>query len=193
MRIDRFGNDLMDSFARVAPATLVGFAGHALFWPIACSQYVMSKFGLFKWYSEVYKSPSGGRIILGGIPWPESTRQQLLKNENVSAVINLVAEKSFPFHVPNRLDVPLMDFAHPDKAAISPAVEFIDKRLANGETVYVHCRAGKGRSATVVMCWLVSRLGMDPVTAQEYLTSKRPQILQSLKDRTVVREFYKQP
>lgn len=191
MRIDRFGNELMDAFARVAPATLVGFAGHALFWPIACSQYIMSKFGLFQWYSEVYRSPTGGRIILGGIPWPESTRQQLLKNEKVSAVVNLVSEKSFPFSVSKRLDVPLMDFAHPDKASISPAIDFIDTCLAKGDTVYVHCRAGKGRSATVVMCWLVSRLGMDPITAQEYLTSKRPQILQSLKDRTVVREFYR--
>jgi atypical dual specificity phosphatase len=190
MRIDRFGNELMDKFARVAPPSLVGFAGHILFWPIAGSQYLLSRLGLFQWYSEVHKSPNGGRILLGGIPWPESTRQKLLKDEEVSAVINLVSEKSFPFSVSKRIDVPLVDFAHPDKSTIEPAVKFLDKCVADGETVYVHCRAGKGRSATVVMCWLVSRMNMDPVTAQEYLTLRRPQILQSLKDRKVVREFY---
>ena len=189
MRIDRFGNELMDGFAQVAPLSLVRFAGKIFFWPIACSQFVLSKFGLFQWYSEVYRNDKGGRILLGGIPWPLSTRNQLIERENVSAVINLVSEKSFSFKVPHRLDVPLVDFAHPNKSAIEPAVDFLDKYLHQGKTVYVHCRAGKGRSATVVMCWLVSRLHMDPISAQEFLTSKRPQILQSLKDRKVVREF----
>jgi hypothetical protein len=40
------------------------------------------------------------------------------------------------------------------------------------------------------MCWLVSRIHMNPQTAQEYLESRRPQILGSLKDREVVLQFY---
>ena len=190
---------MMDKFALLVSPKIVSLAAHALFWPIASTQLLMNKMGYLDWYSEVFRVenqsipglsyPAGGRILLGGIPWPESTRQTLLKQENVSAVVNLVSEKDFPFSVEKRLDIPLADFVHPKTEDIKPAIEFIDKCLSEGRTVYVHCRAGKGRSATVVMCWLVSRMHMDPETAQEYLTRKRPQILQSLKDRDVVKEF----
>ena len=182
----------MDRFALAAPPCVVRAAGHALFWPIACSQYIMTKLGIFQWFSEVYISEkSGGRIILGGLPWPEATRQALLKDEHVTAVINLVSEKSFPFKVEKRLDIPLEDFAHPKTTDVAPALEFLDEAIKEGRTVYVHCRAGKGRSATVAMCWLVSRLGMTPESAQEFLERKRPQILNNLYSRDVVREFFK--
>ena len=184
------GNNLMDRFALLAPKRVVGFAGQFLFWPIACSQFVMYKLGMFSWYDEVYKSPTGGRVILGALPWPEATRNLLLNKEHVTAVVNVVSEHSVPFHVKARLNVPMTDFAHPEYFQVASAVEFIDKHVKAGETVYVHCRAGKGRSATVVMCWLVSRLGFDPETAQAFLSRQRPQILDSLKDRDVVKQFH---
>lgn len=40
----------------------------------------------------------------------------------------------------------------------------LDKALATGHCVYVHCRAGIGRSATVAGCWLAGRPGVvDPL------------------------------
>jgi atypical dual specificity phosphatase len=192
MKIASFGNILMDRFALIAPKPIVQIAGHVLFWPIACSQYLFSKLGLFTWYNEVYRSPtSGGRVILGGLPWPSTTRKKLIENEKVSAVINLVSEKPFPFCVEKRIDVPLMDFAHPEYPDVLPAVEFLDRCIKDGRTVYVHCRAGKGRSATVVMCWLVGRLGMIPESAQEFLSRQRPHILNNLYERQVVEEFHR--
>ena len=184
------GNNLMDKFAISAPARLVGMAGHVLFWPIAVSQYALYRLGLFQWYHEVYRSPSGGRILLGGLPWPESTRQKLLTDEHVSAVLNMVSERPMAFPAEKRLDVPLMDFVHPQYKDVVPAVEFIDQCLKEQRTVYVHCRAGKGRSATVVMCWMVSRLGLTPVAAQSLLLRHRPQILNNLDQREVVQQFY---
>ena len=186
------GNNLMDRFALMAPKRVVGFAGHLLFWPIACTQFLMYKLGMLQWYSEVFRHPSGGRVILGGLPWPESTRKLLLDKEHVTAVVNVVSEHNMPFKTQSRLNVPMMDFAHPEYSQVLPAVDFIDKHVKAGETVYVHCRAGKGRSATVVMCWLVGRMQMDPETAQEFLSRHRPQILDSLKDRDVVKQFYTQ-
>jgi atypical dual specificity phosphatase len=37
------------------------------------------------------------------------------------------------------------------------AVNFIRKHQDNGSKVYVHCRAGHGRSAAVVFAWLMSK------------------------------------
>jgi ADP-ribosylglycohydrolase len=40
---------------------------------------------------------------------------------------------------------------------VSRAIEMIDDALQAGHVVYLHCRAGIGRSAVVVGCWLASR------------------------------------
>jgi atypical dual specificity phosphatase len=183
------GNNLMDRFALASPQWAVRLAGYALFWPIAGFQFCLYRLGFFPWYSEVYRSPNGGRVILGGLPWPESTREKLVGREGVTSVINLVSERQFPFKVERRLDIPLTDFSHPEFKDIAPAVDFLQGRVDRGETVYVHCRAGKGRSATVVMCWLVEKLGMEPIVAQQYLLSKRPVVLDNLHTREVVKEF----
>ena len=189
MKLHSIGNELMDKFGLLAPPRVVSAAGHFLFWPIACSQYAMSKLGLFQWYSEVYRDGKS-RVLLGAVPWPKSTTETLLAKEHVTAVLNVIGEKYILFNVNSRLDVPMPDFAHPRYDDIKQAVEYLDTCVKSGETVYVHCRAGKGRSATVVMCWLVSRMGYTPETAQEYLERKRPQVLSSLKDREVVQKFY---
>ena len=196
----------MDKFGMHAPKFLVGVAGHVLFWPIAVSQYSMYRLGYLDWYSLVFPFPSNiplvqdpdvkqmypGRVLLGALPWPAATRAHLLRKEKVSAVLNLVSEKKIEFpQIEKRMDLPLTDFLHPSFQEIQPAVEFLDACVKEGRTVYVHCRAGKGRSATVVMCWLVSRFHLSPEAAQTYLSRVRPQILSTLKDRQVVGEFAK--
>ena len=181
----------MDKFALSAPLPLVKLVGRFLFWPIALSQHAMYRLGWFPWYSEIVKTSSGGRLLLGGLPWPHSMQTQLVGKEHVSAVVNLVSEKKIEIPGIERCDVPMTDFVHPEKSEVEKAVDFIENSLKNGKTVYVHCRAGKGRSATVVMCWLVSRMGYDPLSAQQFLQSRRPQILNNLHSRQVVQAFHR--
>eukprot|EP00116_Pleurobrachia_bachei_P009334 sb/3469596/ len=46
-----------------------------------------------------------------------------------------------------------------------------------GSKVYIHCKAGKGRSASVVMCYLISKNpGMTPEQSFDALREKRSQI-----------------
>jgi ADP-ribosylglycohydrolase len=45
----------------------------------------------------------------------------------------------------------------PDRESMSRLLESIDAALAANHVVYVHCRAGIGRSATVAGCWLAAR------------------------------------
>jgi protein-tyrosine phosphatase len=186
------GNLLMDRFAQLAPLSIVQRAGHVLFWPIAVSQYAMFRFGLIDWYSEITRTENGGKLILGGLPWPAYTRRLLFEKEKVNAILNLVSEtrpSQFDPNVVVQKHVPMTDFVHPFSEDVKSGVCFIDDQLKQGKTVYVHCRAGKGRSATVVMCWLVSRMGMTPETAQWFLEKKRPQVLSNLKNREVVKQF----
>ena len=58
-----------------------------------------------------------------------------------------------------------------------------------GKTVYVHCKAGKGRSASVVMCYLCQKHNVSPEEAFKMLKEKRPQIDLGAKQWNLVRNF----
>ncbi|UXI19784.1 nuclear envelope phosphatase-regulatory subunit 1-like, partial [Sarcoptes scabiei] len=47
----------------------------------------------------------------------------------------------------------------------------------NLPSIYVHCKAGRTRSATLVACYLIERYAHTPNEAIEELVRKRPQIL----------------
>lgn len=189
--VGQFGNNFMDKWAQIGPRSLVGLSGHLLFWPIVYSQFCLSKLGMFPWYSQIYTDPtSGGKLLLGALPWPSSMRSHLCEIEHVSAVLNLVGEQTSGAWSANSLRIPMKDFVHPTFAQVEPGVLFIDQMVRSGNTVYVHCRAGKGRSATVVACWLVAKMGHTPESAQAYLLARRPQILTTLSTRSVVKEFF---
>ena len=51
-------------------------------------------------------------------------------------------------------------------------------------------KAGRGRSATVVMCWLLDNTDMTPEEAQKHMQQIRPHVLKSVYQRDVVQEFY---
>ena len=57
-----------------------------------------------------------------------------------------------------RLSIPDMDVCAPGH--MTRILDAIDRRLAEGRFVYVHCWGGVGRTGTVVGCWLV-RQGHD--------------------------------
>ena len=46
-----------------------------------------------------------------------------------------------------------------------------------GKTTYVHCKAGRGRSTTIVLCYMVEYKHMTPAAALEYVRSRRPRVL----------------
>ncbi|MFQ5616083.1 MAG: tyrosine-protein phosphatase, partial [Anaerolineales bacterium] len=62
---------------------------------------------------------------------------------------------------------PIPDYATPAPAQMRAILDTLDDALAAGHTVYLHCHGGKGRTGTVVGCWLV-RHGMagDEALAQ---------------------------
>ncbi len=189
--LDKRLSVFMDFVANSVPAPFTVVLARLMFWPTLMWNFALYNAGAFNWYDEVHKAPSGGRLILGAYPWPNSMMQKLILEERVSCFVNTVGEKSM--YPPNssykQMYFPMVDFLHPKKDSVSRAVDYIDDQINAGHTVYVHCKAGKGRSGTVVMCWLVSKLGLSPVEAQKLLSAKRRQVLPNLYTREVVKEF----
>ena len=46
----------------------------------------------------------------------------------------------------------------------------------HSESVYVHCKAGRTRSATVVAAYLIEEAGMTPTEAADHLTAIRSHV-----------------
>ena len=61
---------------------------------------------------------------------------------------------------------PIRDFSIPSQASMESILDALDEVLSEGHQVYLHCHGGRGRTGTVVGCWLV-RHGM---TGEQALT-----------------------
>ncbi len=49
---------------------------------------------------------------------------------------------------------PVVDMSIPDRSRMVEILDAIDSAMERGETVYIHCKGGIGRTGTVVGCWL---------------------------------------
>lgn len=131
-------------------------------------------------------------VIVGARPFARDVES--LASIGVRAVVNTCEEYAGPVEEYHRLGVvqlhiPTIDFTHPTIESIRQGVEFIDEHVRAGDVVYIHCKAGRARSATVAICWLIQHRHMTPADAQTLLLSKRPHVNPRLTERAVVKEF----
>lgn len=131
-------------------------------------------------------------VLLGALPFRADA--QKLYDLGIRAVVNTCEEYAGPQAEYTRLGieqlrVPLPDFIAPTLDAVEKGVAFIDQKIAEGKKVYVHCKAGRGRSATVVACYLIKH-GASPEEAQTALSAKRRQVLKRIGRREVVEKFF---
>ncbi|HHH44106.1 MAG TPA: phosphatase, partial [Gammaproteobacteria bacterium] len=118
-------------------------------------------------------------VLLGALPFPRDVEK--LSSEGVSAVVNTCQEYAGPVSAYKnfgirQLRIPTIDFTPPALQDIELAVAFMNRHIADGKTVYVHCKAGRGRSATVVMCWLIQDRQISASDAQQWIRKFRPHI-----------------
>eukprot|EP00252_Welwitschia_mirabilis_P017441 TRINITY_DN3866_c0_g1_i1.p1 TRINITY_DN3866_c0_g1~~TRINITY_DN3866_c0_g1_i1.p1 ORF type:complete len:256 (-),score=37.71 TRINITY_DN3866_c0_g1_i1:325-1092(-) len=86
--------------------------------------------------------------------------------------------------------IPTRDYLFaPSYTDICRAVNFIHENISNGKTTYVHCKAGRGRSTTIVLCYLVKHKQMTPTEAYEFVKSKRPRVLLAASQWKAVQEY----
>lgn len=145
--------------------------------------------------TEAHWSEIDGVLLLGALP----TRHELslFAELQIGGVINLCAE--WPGHVSRyeaqgieQLYLPTPDYTSPDLDSLQRAVSFIQRFAARGQRVYCHCKAGRGRSATVALAWLVHAHRISPAVAEQHIIERRPQTNRRLTTRRAVIEFCEQ-
>lgn len=74
------------------------------------------------------------------------------------------------------LRYPIQDGGLPSKEQMCAILDEIDASLAAGQPVYVHCWGGKGRTGTVIGCFLVNHYQMSGEAALQQITALRQHI-----------------
>ncbi|CAK8563552.1 unnamed protein product [Lathyrus sativus] len=99
-----------------------------------------------------------------------------LKNVNVTHVLT-VAGKIAPAH-PGDFVYKVIDVADKEYTNLTQyfdgCFEFIDEAKKNGGCVLVHCYAGRSRSVTIIVAYLMKYRGMSLSEALQHVKNKRP-------------------
>ncbi|XP_038686955.1 phosphatidylglycerophosphate phosphatase PTPMT1-like isoform X2 [Tripterygium wilfordii] len=94
-------------------------------------------------------------------------------------------------HGIDHLVIPTRDYCFaPSLSDICKAVDFIHKNESSGQLTYIHCKAGRGRSTTIVLCYLVQHKQMTPEGAYLYVRSIRPRVRLASTQWQAVQEYY---
>jgi len=137
-----------------------------------------------------------GRLLVGAHPGSRSRAQAMPRlrrflESGVTCFIDLTEpdetpayETLLPFATPagrriEYLREPIVDHGVPaSRETMARIVSMLDAALASDHLVYLHCRAGIGRSAMAAACWLAERAG-DADRALAQLADAWPQAAQS--------------
>lgn len=168
-------------------------ASQLYFWPTL--PWTMVKLRFLPPLGQYWSEYEGAGLLLGGAPLAVLGHPGRLKRRGVRGVVNMCSEYRGPRSAYAKLGMeqlwlPTTDHFEPSVADMERAVEFIDKHVKRGHKVYVHCKAGHGRSAAVAMCYLMHRdRKTPPHELQELLASKRKTRKRLWKQPNVM-EFY---
>lgn len=171
---------------------LVGAGARALFYPTLLYNVVRNKIqSEFRWWDRVDQF-----VLLGAVPFPTDVVH--LKELGVGGVVTLnepyetlVPTTLYHAHGIDHLVIPTRDYVFaPAYDDICKAVEFIHENACAGKTTYVHCKAGRGRSTTIVLCYLVKHKKMTPEVAYEYVKSVRPRVRLASSQWQAVQDYY---
>jgi len=85
--------------------------------------------------------------------------------------------------------LPIEDMSAPTQEQLDQCIAGIEKGLANKLGVAVHCRAGMGRTGTIVACWLVANEGLSARDAITRIRRLRPGSIETVEQEDAVSEF----
>lgn len=159
--------------------TAASLAARALFWPSLAWNVTRERLdSSWHWCDQITE-----HVVLGAIPTPGMIDHEF-KQMGVKAVVTLNEEFEI-FVSPGQwaaagmdhLHLPTVDFMFaPPLVDLHRGADFIAGHAAQGSLTYVHCKAGRGRSTVVVLCYLIKYHGFPPEAALEHVRARRHQI-----------------
>lgn len=83
-----------------------------------------------------------------------------------------MAHLKLPIYAQSKVEyiqLPVVDFTAPTLEQILEGVAFIENMKKQNKTVYLHCKAGRGRSMVVAICWVIYSRNISAEEAQVFI------------------------
>lgn len=151
------------------------------FYPTIFYGVALEYLGFRKWYTRIDE-----HCILGALPMKRNYRD-IIEKERVKAILTMNQDHELEYSIPKSewlnhgvevLQVSVEDYtgvASLDQ--IEASMAFISKHRELNQCVYVHCKAGRYRSALIVACYLIREKQMKPEEAIQHLKNIRPNVI----------------
>jgi protein-tyrosine phosphatase len=179
-------------------ANLVHEIWHRVKWSLSLIGFPINyKLKGYAWSHDIY-TDGDKKVTLGAIPFFKPAGEHTVR----ISMIEDFEERFIPNSVKDQFEevrCPTRDFAPVDVDTISRGVEAIKKALNDNKSVYIHCKAGVGRSGAVVVAWMMSHMAaqkdVDPYdtdklyeAAKQAVQDKRPQL--NVCSETQIKQWY---
>jgi len=177
------------------------------FLPSLAYNCAMERVSARRWWDRIEPS-----ILLGAIPFRSDwmalnlgmnmTTEQMVEAEGVRGVVSMnedyelqlmgMQEEAWKKLGVRFLQLETTDiFSAPSQVKLRSGVGFMKEVVESGSSVYVHCKAGRTRSATLVAAYLIAEQGLKPEEAVSKMREVRPHILLHSPQWAALKEFHR--
>uniref|UniRef100_A0AAY4C906 Phosphatidylglycerophosphatase and protein-tyrosine phosphatase 1 n=1 Tax=Denticeps clupeoides TaxID=299321 RepID=A0AAY4C906_9TELE len=174
-----------------------GALARILFYPTLAYNVLMEKISSRRWFDRVDRT-----VVLGALPFRSMT-DTLVERENVRGVITMNEEYETKFFCNSseewraagveQLRLSTVDMVGvPSLEHLHRGVDFALGHREKGTSVYIHCKAGRSRSATLAAAYLIKLHRWSPEEACRELASVRPHVLIRAAQLEMLRTFHQQ-
>ena len=131
-------------------------------------------------------------VAIGSLPSAGELRR--FAEQGVGAVVNLCEEyagddAALASCGLRQLRLPTLDYHCPSREHLLRGVAFMKDEIAAGRKVLVHCKAGRGRSAILVLCYLMVSRRIRAADALAILRAARPRLARGIERYEIVRQI----
>ena len=177
------------------------------FLPSLAYNCAMERVSARRWWDRIEPG-----LLLGAIPFRSDwmalnlgmnmTTKQMVEMEGVRGVVSMnedyelqlmgMQEEAWKELGVKFLQLETTDiFSAPTQAKLRSGVNFMKEVVESGSgSVYVHCKAGRTRSATLVAAYLIAERGLKPEEAVAKMREVRPHILLHSPQWAALKEFH---
>ena len=142
--------------------------------------------------------PIDDYVILGSIPRDEDDFIHIKKLYGVNNIMTMnedwelaaVGGQSGIGVGIDRVQLATPDFNPPSLDVIKRAVDILHADLGSKNIYYIHCKAGKGRSAVIVVCYVMYRYYMNVDEAIKFVKRHRPSVSLNEQQIDAIQQYY---
>ena len=132
--------------------------------------------------------------------------EKIFKEKNITSILSIIEEKetlkktifTTPINLSyweknnfSHLHIPIKDRYPLSYIDLQKAADFIQREVSSNKNIYVHCTAGRSRSAMAVISYLVKYKKMDLTQAYRFVKSKRRIVLINYSQRKALKKIIK--